>query len=183
MCMTGADRTRRLALVKYAARVLSQTPGVTVYEDIGAGDWLPVRTAARLLRAAGASYTRGFALNVTHFSWTSSELAYGERLARALGGGAHYVVNTALNGRGPKIGRGGVHEWCNPRGRSLGPQPTTRTRAAHADALAWLQNPGLSDGTCNGGPPVGTFWLQWALQLSRATAGASDYPVVHHRGR
>jgi endoglucanase len=182
-CMSRSDRARRIGLVRYAAQRLGATPGVGAYIDIGAADWLSTRTAVSLLRGAGVSSTRGFALNVTHFDWTSAEVAYGERISRSLGGRAHYVVNTALNGRGPKVGARGFHEWCNPRGRSLGPLPTTNTRAAHADAFAWLQNPGLSDGRCNGGPEVGTFWLEWALDLSRATAGASDYPVWRRRGR
>jgi endoglucanase len=86
------------------------------------------------------------------------------------------VVNTAFNGRGPQI-RHRFHVWCNPAGRALGPLPTTRTRAARADALFWLGNPGLSDGACRGGPPVGTFWLDWALQLSRPAPAARDYPT------
>jgi hypothetical protein len=39
----------------------------------------------------------------------------------------------------------------------------------------------LSDGTCNGGPTVGTFWLDWALELTRNSAGAPDFPVLARR--
>jgi endoglucanase len=183
MCMSVPDRNRRLALVRYAARVLGHTPGLGVYLDIGAGDWLTPATAVRLLRQSGVADTRGFALNVTHFDWTASEVAYGERLSRMLGGKPHYVVNTALNGRGPETLGRNFHAWCNPRGRSLGPLPTTNTAARHADAFAWLQNPGLSDGHCNGGPTVGTFWLTWALELANNSSRASDYPNWTHRRR
>jgi endoglucanase len=175
--MAPAARRARQRMLATATRTLAGTPGLAVYLDIGAGDWLPLRLAASYLRAAGVGGARGFSLNVTHYDWTAPEVRYGEKLSRLLGG-ARYVVNTAFNGRGPQT-RHGFHVWCNPAGRALGPLPTTHTHAPHADALFWLGNPGLSDGTCRGGPPVGTFWLDWALQLSRAAPAARDYPTWH----
>ncbi|GAC1316487.1 MAG: glycoside hydrolase family 6 protein [Thermoleophilaceae bacterium] len=178
-CLPAGPRRERLDLMTYAARTLSGLAHTAVYEDVGAGDWRSVRDAVTLLKGAGVRYARGFTLNTTHYDWTSAEIAYGNRVARALGN-KHFVVNTAFNGRGPKNGRAG-HEWCNPSGRALGPLPTTRTRSRFADALFWLGNPGLSDGSCNGGPPVGTFWEQWALELVRNTKGAPDFPAYRHR--
>jgi endoglucanase len=35
------------------------------------------------------------------------------------------------------------------------------------DAYLWLKKPGESDGTCNGGPKAGEFWLDRALELAR----------------
>lgn len=35
------------------------------------------------------------------------------------------------------------------------------------DAFLWVKPPGESDGTCNGGPPAGKFWLDYALGLIR----------------
>jgi endoglucanase len=180
-CMTPPARAARMALVRSAAATLAAVPGVAVYIDIGAGDWLPLKLAAAYLRAAGIAGVRGFTLNTTHYDWTTDEVRYGERLSR-MTGGARYVVNTAFNGRGPQV-RHGFHVWCNPRGRALGPLPTTRTHARHADAFFWLGNPGLSDGRCNGGPRVGTFWTAWALELSRNARGAPDFPVWHARRR
>jgi endoglucanase len=176
-CLAPAARAARRALVRSAAATLAAVPGVAVYLDIGAGDWLPLRLAAAYLRAAGIAGVRGFTLNTTHYDWTADEVHYGERLSR-LTGGARYVVNTAFNGRGPQV-RHGFHVWCNPRGRALGPLPTRKTHAAHADAFFWLGNPGLSDGHCNGGPQVGTFWTEWALELSNNALGARDFPVWH----
>jgi endoglucanase len=176
-CMARAARASRRALVRSAAATLAAVPGVAVYLDIGAGDWLPLRLAAAYLRAAGIAGVRGFTLNSTHYDWTTDEVRYGERLSR-LTGGARYVVNTAFNGRGPQVRRG-FHVWCNPRGRALGPLPTTKTHAPHADAFFWLGNPGLSDGHCNGGPQVGTFWTEWALELSANALGARDFPIWH----
>jgi endoglucanase len=31
----------------------------------------------------------------------------------------------------------------------------------------WIKRPGESDGTCNGGPPAGTFWDAYAIGLVR----------------
>ena len=175
-CLSAAARRVRFALMTYAARTLSALPGTAVYEDAGAGDWRSVRDAAALLRAAGVRYARGFALNATHYDWTASEVAYGARVSRLVGG-KHFVVNTAFNGRGPLV-RNHFHVWCNPGGRSLGPLPTTTTGNRLADAFFWTGNPGLSDGHCNGGPNVGTFWESWALELVRDTHGARDFPAL-----
>jgi endoglucanase len=94
-------------------------------------------------------------------------------------GGKHFVVNTSANGSGPEIGARNFHVWCNPRGRALGPLPTAQTGDPLADAFFWIGNPGLSDGICNGGPTVGTFWLQWALELTRNAQSARDFPTLH----
>jgi endoglucanase len=176
-CLGPAARRARIALVRYAVTRLSALPHSGVYVDAGAGDWRTVKDMAPLLRAAGVGAARGFVLDVTHYDWTADEVAYGRRLSRALGG-KHFVVNTAFNGDGPKVGGGGYHQWCNPPGRALGPVPTTRTPSRLVDAFAWVGNPGLSDGRCNGGPPVGTFWERWALELAANAAHAPDYPVL-----
>lgn len=175
-CLPPALRAERIGLMAYAAKRLSQQPQTAVYEDIGAGDWLGLRQAAKLLKAAGVQYARGFSLNVTHFDWTSSEVAYGRKLSRLVGG-KHFVVNTSGNGRGPEIGPRNFHMWCNPRGRALGPVSTASTPDPLVDAYFWINNPGLSNGRCNGGPTVGEFWLSWALELAANTNGAKDFPV------
>jgi endoglucanase len=177
-CLSASWRKERFALMTYAARKLSKLPQTGVYEDAGAGDWLPVRTAAGWLKAAGVRYARGFALNSTHFDWTTAEIAYGRKLSRLVGG-KHFVVNTSANGRGPEIGPHNFHVWCNPRGRALGPIPTTNTPTPLVDAFFWIGNPGLSDGVCNGGPAAGAFWMQWALELARNAGTARDYPTLH----
>lgn len=180
-CLPAAWATERIALEAFAVRTFSALPNTGVYLDIGAGDWLPLAQAAALLKAADVADARGFALNATHFDWTSSEIAYGEKLS-ALVGGKHFLVNTAMNGRGPQVTSTGFHLWCNPQGRSLGPLPTLQTPSPLVDAFFWLIEPGLSSGTCNGGPPVGTFWDAWAQQLFASTAGAPDFPVYRGGG-
>jgi endoglucanase len=179
-CLSRQLQAERIGLMAYAARTLSQLPQTAVYEDIGAGDWLSLREAARLLKAAGVRYVRGFSLNVTHFDWTTAEVAYGRKLSRLVGN-KHFVVNTSGNGRGPEIGARNFHMWCNPRGRALGPVATAQTANPLADGYFWVGNPGLSDGTCNGGPTVGAFWLQWAVELASNATRAPDFPA--HRFR
>ena len=80
--------------------------------------------AARLLRRAGVSEIQGFFLNATHFDWTRKEIRYGEKISR-MTGGKHFVVNTAMNGRGPVIPANRVDDGnenlCSPPGRGLGP--------------------------------------------------------------
>ena len=118
--------------------------------------------AARL-RSAGVADADGFALNVSNFSTTEANVAYGRALSSALGG-APFVIDTSRNGNG----RG--DDWCNPSGRAVGERPTSSTGQAAVDAYLWLKRPGESDGTCNGGPPAGTFWAEYAIALVR-TAG------------
>jgi endoglucanase len=114
--------------------------------------------AARL-RSAGVAGARGFSLNVSNFYSTSTEQAYGDRLAAALGG-SHFVIDTSRNGNGSD------GQWCNPAGRALGAAWTASTGDSANDALLWVKTPGSSDGTCQGGPPAGTFWTDYALGLA-----------------
>ena len=76
--------------------------------------------------------------------------------------GKHFIIDTSRNGIGSTSG-----EWCNPKGQSLGSEPTTNTGNALVDALLWIKQPGESDGTCNGGPAAGTWWADYALGLGR----------------
>jgi endoglucanase len=146
---------------------------VVVYVDAGAGDALSYKTAARLLTREGIHQAQGFFLNSTHFDWTTSELAYGQKLARALGG-VHFVVSTSDNGQGPLRPTDRVHHGnevlCAPPGRGLGPRPSSQTGYAFADAFAWIALPGKSGGTCRTGikaPPTGAFDAPLAVGLVR----------------
>jgi endoglucanase len=112
---------------------------------------------------------RGFFTNDTHIDWTSKEIKYGQAISK-LTGGAHFIVNTAQNGQGPKLNphpkTQGIEDLCNPPGRGLGPKPTTSTGYADVDAFLWTHVPGNSSGTCNGGPASGVFWPARAIQLA-----------------
>jgi endoglucanase len=95
----------RFALAKYAAHVFSALPRTSVYIDGAASDWLTVSKAAGMLRAAGIGFgrVRGFALNATHYTSTSSNVQHGRAIAAKLARmgypGKHFVVNTADTGR------------------------------------------------------------------------------------
>ena len=142
VALTGWKPSVRLGLVRWSARLLSGLPNTTVYIDGGSSDWLSVTGAAHLLEQAGVQYVRGFALGITHRASPASEVAYGAKVAAALGRngavGKHFVIDTADNGhpytyaqffadhpRGqwenPPACSARVHRGCN----SLGIPPTT----------------------------------------------------------
>ena len=163
-CLPSTRRRERVALLERAVRVLEARPRVAVYLDAGHSGWQPAAVMARRLLAAGLRRARGFALNVSNFRRTSTEVAYGRRIAR-LTGGKPFVIDTSRNGRGPAPGG----EWCNPEGRALGAAPRTqRLPSRLVDALLWIKRPGESDGECRGGPPAGTWWRDYALKLARS---------------
>jgi endoglucanase len=175
-CLTPAQLAIRDQELRYAVAALESDPHVLVYLDGGAADAVGARRMAALLRGSGVQQAQGFFLNSTHFDWTSTEIHYGQRLSRMLGG-AHFIVNTGENGRGPlrpvdRV-RDGNEVLCNPPGRGLGPLSMTGdvaqpTGYADLDGLLWYTNPGGSGGACRpGAPPTGTFWPAYAVALAR----------------
>lgn len=161
-CLPRARRAARTAMIRDAVATLSALPQTAVYIDAGNPGWMSPRVIAKRLRAAGVARARGFAVNVSGFATTSRSLAFG-RAVSARTGGARFVVDTSRNG----VGAPASGEWCNPSGRAIGPAPTADTGEPFADGLLWVKRPGESDGLCNGGPPAGTFWPEYALDLVR----------------
>ena len=155
------DQTARIEMLRSAVGLLERNPGTHTYLDAGHSQWVDPATMADRLRAAGAADADGFALNVSNFQTTASNVAYGQAVS-ALLGGAHFVIDTSRNGNGPGA------DWCNPPGRAVGERPTSATGHLRVDAFLWLKTPGESDGTCNGGPSAGTFWPAYAVALMRA---------------
>ena len=183
-CLKRSEVPGRLALLGWAAKRLAETPGFNVYLDAGSSSWLSARKTIRYLRKANVAYTRGFALGTTHFNRTSREIAYGNRVARALGG-KRFVVNTAENANGALPKRrwgkyGSRATACNPRNAGLGTQPTTRTASPLADAYLWISRPGISSNGKRGNPQCGpengptgnTFWIPKALWEAKQAAFA-----------
>jgi endoglucanase len=171
-CLSGRGVGVRMHELRDAIHTLTaDCPHLVVYLDAGAGDAVPARQIASLLRRAGVSRIQGFFLNSTHYDWTSREVAFGRTVSR-LTGGKHFVVNTSVNGRGPLVPPDPTHQGnevlCNPPGRGLGPKPTTRTGYRLVDAFAWISDPGKSGGACvPGAPPTGFYWPAYALMLVR----------------
>lgn len=161
-CLSKQQIEERFSLIKDGVRVLRQNPNTVVYIDAGHARWVKVPDMAERLKKAGVADAHGFALNVSNYVSSAENTEYGKKLSEAVGG-AHFVIDTSRNGVGPAEG----DAWCNPPGRKIGTAPTTETGEPLIDAFLWLKRPGESDGTCNGGPEAGKFWLDNALELAR----------------
>jgi hypothetical protein len=157
------------AALRYEVDRMATLPHAVVYVEGGYSDSNAPGYTARVLNAIDVRKIRGFFTNDTHMAWTTHEVAWAEKVSK-LTHGAHYIVNTAQNGNGPKLNphpsTQGVEDLCNPPGRGLGPTDTTHTPFPHADALLWTHVPGNSSGTCHGGPASGTFWAERAIGLA-----------------
>jgi endoglucanase len=160
-CLSGKQERRRLKMLQDAVDVLGRA-GASVYIDAGHSDWKPAGAMAVRLTKAGVKHARGFALNVSNFRATETEVAYGRRIGAALGG-KHFIIDTSRNGLGPAPNA----QWCNPPGRALGPAATAATADPLADAYFWIKPPGESDGSCRGAPPAGDWFPEYALGLAQ----------------
>jgi len=154
--------------LRYEMHKMQSLPHTVVYVEGGYADSNSVRYTARVLNAIGVNRVRGFFTNDTHKNWTIKEVRWATRIAQ-LTHGAHFIVNTAQNGRGPLLNRHpviqGVEDLCNPPARGLGPRDTTHTGYRYADAFMWTHPPSNSSG-CGGGPPGGVFWPARAIMLA-----------------
>ena len=155
--------------LRYEANTMGSLPHTVVYVEAGYSDSNSVAYTARALNAIGLSHIRGFFTNDTHLNWTINEVKWATAIAKRTHG-AHFIVNTADNGRGPLIEhnrvKNGNEDLCNPPGRGLGPEDTTDTGFPYADAFLWTSPPGNSSG-CGGGPPGGVFWPARAIALAQ----------------
>jgi endoglucanase len=160
--------------IRYEIDEIAALPHTVVYIEGGYSDANGPGYTARLLNAVGVRKIRGFFTNDTHNQWTVNEIRWGDRVSQ-LTHGAHFIVNTATNGRGPLLNPDpvtqGIEDLCNAPGRGIGPRPTTRTGFRQVDAFLWTGPPGNSSGSCHGGTPAGTFWLGRALGLASRAQG------------
>jgi endoglucanase len=175
-CLARDRRQDRLDVLRYGVDRLSQLPNATIYLEAGASDWEAASRTAKQLRYIGISKVRGFMLNVTHHDWTRNNIQHGLEISRMVGG-KHFIINSSYNGRGPLHYRKWLNRaqhkwrtinvWCHPGLRGLGPAPTTATSDPLVDAYMYINRPGYSAGSCNGGPlPVGTWWPERGLMYS-----------------
>ena len=166
-CLDPAQQAERYQLLRYAMRRLGALPRAQVYLDAGnPGMAASPADLAGPLDRPGIRYGRGFSANVANFQWTADVVSWAQRLEHVLGGRVTAVIDTSRNGRGPYTGPD-APQWCNPPGRALGRRPTLDPGPAGIAAYLWIKDPGVSDGTCNGGPPAGDDWPQYALSLVR----------------
>jgi len=159
----GAESSKRIPLIKGAVDILDGA-GLTTYLDGGNSRWHSPRTQAKVLTDAGIDHAHGFFTNVSNFNTLQQERDYAGKLSELVGG-KHYVVDVSRSGKGWK------GDWCNPTGAGLGPNPHVTPNDGGLDAELWVKHPGVSDGTCNGGPAAGMWWEQYALDLVRNGAG------------
>lgn len=170
-CLTAAERTQRVAMLRYALQSLSEDPDIWAYIHAGSSGLDPAAFAS-ILEQVGIQYARGFAVNVAGTDTTQNEIAYGKALLAQLSAAGvpdkHFVVDTSRNGLGRAMPEtlGTAPRWCNPPGRALGTRPTPLTGDPDVDAFLWIKPPGESDGPCHSGDPNGWF-NSYALQLSR----------------
>jgi endoglucanase len=175
-CLSRHGVRTRLDELRSAIAAMAHVPHAVVYVDAGAADAHNPHFIATQLRRIRVGRIEGFFTNATHQDWTLREVRYGRELVRRLGGGPHFVVNTATNGRGPlrpkdRVLHGNTYH-CNPPGAGLGPRPTADVPAnfRHLDGLFWIGNPGRSAGECSrtpNPPPAGSFWVDYAVSLVR----------------
>jgi endoglucanase len=157
-----------LGLINDEVHTLKVHPGVLVYIDAGNSGW--VQNPADLvpdLKAAGIAAADGVSLNVANFLPTATEVAYGQQLAKLLGGKG-VIIDTSRNGHTVD-----GSDPCNPPGAALGQRPTTDTHEAYIDAFFWGKTVGTSDGdgaNCHGGPAAGQFWQEDAVGLVQGNA-------------
>lgn len=157
-CLRKVDQEKRYSDLRYAVNKLTSSTRSHVYIDAGHSNWIPSNVMTERLKKSNVHKTSGFALNVSNFHSTASNTTYGNKLAKSTK--KRFVIDTSRNGSGSN------GEWCNPKGRSVGVKPSTKT-AGYLDAYLWIKVPGESDGTCNGGPAAGHWWPEQAQNLIR----------------
>jgi len=173
--------------LSWESHAFSQLPHAVVYQEAGYSDAQGSRWTANRLWQAGVDQVEGFYTNGTHFAWSSNEIKWAEKIVAMLGRKsrgryrAHFVVNTAQNGHGPKLNphpvKQGIENLCNPPGRGLGRMPTGDVNPTvdgytfgGLDGFMWTGVPGRShNSSCPEGPwqPAGVFDPRFALELAQ----------------
>jgi endoglucanase len=156
------ETSTRIPLVKQAVEQLAAAQ-VPAYLDAGNSHWVQPAVIAERLKQAGIADARGFFTNVASFYPVDDERAFAEEVS-AQTDGAHYVIDVSRNGQGWK------GTWCNPAGVGLGQAPHATYGSSGLDALLWVKTPGISDGSCNGGPDAGVWYASYAQELVRNAA-------------
>jgi endoglucanase len=186
-CLKGKTLTLWLQDLRMESTRFSQLPHAVVYAEAGYSDAQSPKWTAKRLWQAGVNQVEGFYTNGTHFAWSSDEIKWAEKISNALFSmshgsyRAHFVINTAQNGKGPKLNphpvQQGIEDLCNPPDRGLGRMPTGNVDPTsdgltfpNLDGFLWTGVPGRSHNSdCPGGPwkPGGVFDQRFALELAQ----------------
>jgi endoglucanase len=159
-CLSSSQQQTYNQLIGYAVQRLDTDANANVYVDAGNPTWQSAATEAALLNKAIGSARAGFSINVSNFSPVATDISYGDAISQ-MTGGRHYVIDTSRAGGSVPNG-----VWCNPPGAKIGAYPTAYVNHPGLDAYLWIKGIGKSDGTCNGGPAAGQWWLSYALSLA-----------------
>ena len=159
-CLDATGQAERLSMLSGAVSALAANPGTSVYLDAGGTNWIQPAVMADRLNRAGVDKARGFSSNVSGFALDADVRTYAAAVSAGTGG-KHALIDSARNGQGTG------DTWCNPAGRGLGRRLTVPTGDPIVDAYTWVKTPGESDGTCNGGPSAGQFWVDYAIGLGQ----------------
>ncbi|MCC7543319.1 glycoside hydrolase family 6 protein [bacterium] len=159
-CLSPAQKTERINLLRYAVDTLTSSPNHYVYLDAGNARWHTAAEVANRLKQVGTQRLSGISINISNFLTTEESRSYGQQISQ-LSGGLGFVIDTSRNGRGPTADL----DWCNPPDRGLGETPKAMTTDS-LHALLWIKYPGESDGSCKGAPTAGEWWPEYALGLA-----------------
>lgn len=185
-CLHGQSLDLWLSELTYESNAYAKLPHAVAYVEAGGSDEGDPLVTAKRLWSAGVGQVQGFWTNGTHFAWSIDEIHWSQKVSDHLYSlshhryRAHFVVNTAQNGQGPKLNprpsKQGIEDTCNPPGRGLGRQPTGDVNPTfdhrsfkYLDAFLWTGVPGRSNNAnCPGGPwkPAGVFDPRLALELA-----------------
>ena len=154
-------KRERMELIETTLRMFKRC-NARVYLDVGHCNWLEVTDAALYLKYFNVNTFAGFSINTSNFYSTEESYEYGKQISE-LCDNAHFVIDTSRNGN-PNIVNPKQNVF-NPDDICLGNLPTVDTCDKIVDAYLWIKVPGESDGTKNGGPKAGRFWLEQALEL------------------
>lgn len=183
----GLD-ARYAMLADAVRRLKTGHPHTAVYLDAGTQRRNTVQELVAALTPSGIAQADGFFLNSTTYEFTTTMVAYGDEVSRALAARGipdkHFVVDTSRNGRGPNLAaekRNDIYAWCNAPDRALGPAPTTMTGDPLADAFVWIKPIWQSDSDClgDGSMPTGgrDYWEYTATLLRNADRPFPDLPA------
>jgi endoglucanase len=167
-CTPEEYHEERYDLLKGAIGKLKSLKSTKVYLDAGNAGWGHPDQIFEPLKWAGIDQADGFSVNVSNFYTTKDSIAYGKQLSSKVGN-KPFVIDTSRNGNGPYTKGNPDERGCNPPGRALGEEPTTKTGDPLVDAYVWVKRPGESDGECKGGPKAGEWWADYALKLAKAS--------------
>jgi endoglucanase len=178
-----SQRSIREQEIAYAVKALEADPHVLVYIDAGASDTLtPAATVAHELKKSDVAQAQGFSVNSTHHEWLTTEMNWGQKIAK-LTGGAHFIVQSGSAGRGPKLNphpkTQGIEDLCDPPGRGLGAL-SWNTGYKYVDGLLWYANVGFTANIpCHDGAPgLATFWAPYAYQIVQHRVSHINGPKV-----